>query len=94
MNITDFTNKAKLSKRETDICISVYKNTGKTEAEWRIELEGKVTFPTIEDTPEKVEKQTSASPKEEVGEVEAPTAKEIAKKKVEEIKQNKNKKDE
>ena len=94
MDIIDFTNKARLSKRETDVCIKVYKDTEKTEAEWRIELEGKVTFPTTDTAPKEVEAvEAEIAPSDET-DAAPPTTKEIARKKVEEIKQNKNKKDE
>lgn len=93
MDITDFANKARLSKRETDVCIKVYKDTEKTEAEWRIELEGKVTFPIDNTAQNKVEAGTETATSDET-DVTLPTTKEIARKKVEEIKQNKNKKDE
>ena len=55
MNIAEFCQKYKVSKRETEIATAVYKTADKTESDWCAELSSKITFKEVEVAPTKLE---------------------------------------
>ena len=54
-NITEFSNKYKLSQRDTEICKKVYGSIEKSEQDWVNELEDKVCFNETPDDSKKEE---------------------------------------
>ena len=87
MKAIDFCKKARLSKRDTEVVVNVYKDKDMTEEAWNKELQGKIEIPkkNVEKATENVEETTEAS--EETNE---PV--ETAKEKIERLKKEKNKK--